>query len=311
MDVCKCTGNRMGNTGVPGGAKPYGKTIGLFFVPTFANDGSRNRIDCSVDFDDAYILARLNDPDPSKRWYPVMNLKNVAQPKADPVTQSIGDGTEFFIEEGIRSFSTEIFKDAVTQYLGKLKQGGCASLSVFKIDNCGQPQGEENTPGFLDPILLADETFNAFMQFATDTTIQSIIMNFQFDKLVRDEALRYISAESIVPDLRKVTGLIDLTGTTSAVTTLGATVTIVTDYGTCGAAIPFKSGVQADFVDNADTPSTVYNVTDDTSIPVTVDVTNAKTGAYVLTHAALIAKDIEVRLRKDGFEMVVAKYTTP
>jgi len=312
MDVCNCSGNSMGNTGSASGLKKWGKSIGFIMVPTFADDGTENRILCSDTFDEAYLTARLNDKDKSKRWYPVMNVKELDQPKADPVTQTLGDGTVLFVEEGVRTATMQIYKDATTVLLGALKQAGCSSFSVYKVDNCGQIQGEGITDGYVNPLVLADDTFNAFMNFATDTTQQSITLNWQYDKLVLDERLVYVPKSEIEPDLTKINGLVDLIGTTSNPATTGADIQILAKDNTCGAELPFKAAVQDDFVDNVYTPATVYNKTQDSSIAVTVDVSDAVNGNYVIAHAAQAPNDvIEVRLDVEGFEMAVATYVIP
>ena len=77
-DSCAC-GTVEVNTGEVQCFRKFRKTVGLIVVPLIANDGSVNSIDLSTTID---LTAKVQHTDSSKRFYPILDLKDVETPQA-------------------------------------------------------------------------------------------------------------------------------------------------------------------------------------------------------------------------------------
>jgi len=290
MGACPCNVS-FGNTGKANCEPIQDVTAKLIFVRTFADDGTKNAIPVGTEVDDAYITARLNDPDVSKRWYPSRRLVSVEDVRGDNTTESI-DGVDYITDKGQRTFVGFSPKtDSV--YLGKIAQGECGQFSVFTVDKSNRIIGETSTDGLnLYPVAIEEGTYYTRLVKTTQATVQKTEIGFTYSILANDADLRMILATG---DILGATGLLDVNAANSGESTTGFVSVLTLDYGYYGANLAVVGWLLADFA--------LYNVTQDTAVVIT-SVTEAPDGTYTFVIPAQTAAD-ELTLTgvKDGFEL--------
>lgn len=251
MALCKCnTGG--GNTGVPSCYGVFDVTKQAILVEYFNQTGGINGIDLSTlaggtVLDQAFLDARIKDLNPRTRWYPTPELKNITDERSDDIVEEFEDSSSVFIQEGARSFEGMIIKgDPVL--LGNLKSWRCLTVGVFFIDKSGNLIGKQTRAGFLDPILLQDDSFSASLIKGTDTTKQKDTIKFDVSQLEDDSDLRMIEASNVTANLLGVGGLVDVIAETPTnVATTGFDVQLNTPFGGVTSPIPAEGMTIADF----------------------------------------------------------------
>ena len=94
---CSCSG-KFSNTGIPN-VKPFGVTKTKYLVPLNADDGTRNGLDLTTALG-PQILAAVNNPDPSKRWYPFNDIQNNAPTESDANFETTDLGERYKTRNG-------------------------------------------------------------------------------------------------------------------------------------------------------------------------------------------------------------------
>ncbi len=312
MSLCSCDVS-LQNTGSPSCAPIMGVAANFILVPLIANDGTFNKIDPSATLNDAYFTALINEADDSKRWYPTGKLKNVTTDRADPILETFEDGSSVFIRDGIRNFTAMIIKGSF-ELAKQFNANRCSTFGIFIVDLDGNILGTTKTgSNYLYPIAVDAATFYAKPVFTTDTTIQKIMLQGQWDVLQKDDDLRMISASSITAaNIVNLKGLMNVyttivsTSTTTMVLDLYAKVgNIVTNY-------PIEGLVTADFV-SSDTGSTskMYNITDASDLTVTAAESTTIDGRYTLTYTGAVAAEVlQPLIKKNGLDGVTMLGTT-
>jgi len=312
MSLCSCDVS-LQNTGSPSCAPIMGVAANFILVPLIANDGTFNYIDPSATLNDAYFTALINEADDSKRWYPTGKLKNVTTDRADPILETFEDGSSVFIRDGIRNFTAMIIKGSF-ELAKQFNANRCSTFGIFIVDLDGNILGTtKSSDNYLYPIAVDAATFYAKPVFTTDTTIQKIMLQGQWDVLQKDDDLRMISASSIsAANIVNLKGLMNVyttivsTSTTTMVLDLYAKVgNIVTNY-------PIEGLVTADFV-SSDTGSTskMYNITDASDLTVTAAESTTIDGRYTLTYTGAVASEVlQPLIKKNGLDGVTMLGTT-
>ena len=312
MSLCSCDVS-LQNTGSPSCAPIMGVAANFILVPLIANDGTFNKIDPSATLNDAYFTALINEADDSKRWYPTGKLKNVTTDRADPILETFEDGSSVFIRDGIRNFTAMIIKGSF-ELAKQFNANRCSTFGIFIVDLDGNILGTtKSSDNYLYPIAVDAATFYAKPVFTTDTTIQKIMLQGQWDVLQKDDDLRMISASSIsAANIVNLKGLMNVyttivsTSTTTMVLDLYAKVgNIVTNY-------PIEGLVTADFV-SSDTGSTskMYNITDASDLTVSATESTTVDGRYTLTYTGAVASEVlQPLIKKNGLDGVTMIGTT-
>jgi hypothetical protein len=272
-----------------------------------ADDGSENSIDPTDTLNNAYFTNLINQADDSMRWYPSGALKNVTGERADPIMESFEDGSKVFIRQGVRTFTGMILKGGPV-LLNQLNSNRCSTFGVFMIDTDGSIYGKvKNDDGLLYPIEVQAASFNGKLVFTTDTTIEKIMLMFEWGVDERDEDLRMIQANSITGiNLSAVGGLIDVYYKSVSASPSTIVVDIFNNYGNFVTGSPIEGLVVADFI-SSDTLATskVYNITDNADITITtVTESNTVAGRYTLAMAAgIVASDVlQILVKKNGLD---------
>jgi len=309
MAVCKCDSGIV-NSGIPSCVSGFGRIVKLFFVYQTANDGTKNNILCSDVIDEAYLTAKLNEADPSKRWYPTDKISNVTEVRNDPTTETI-DNIDSIVEQGSRTFNGFFVGKAASTptYLKFLKSVECPSVMYFGIDVNGTIVGVETTEGgeaALTGINVQPQSMSSRPVPSTSTTIAKNELTFAVDSLVQDETIAYISADEITADLLNANGLIDVQlaeGNISG-TFEGFSVVASLVYGSVCNKLAYSGATElSDWA--------LYNVTQDTSVTA-LTITESPSGTYAFTFAPQLSGDvIRATVTKDGFSASVIEITFP
>ena len=292
MAGCNCNAG-LGNTGRPGCVPIQSVTSKLIMVPLNANDGTLNGIDLSAPLPTWNSL--VNEPDASKRWFPLPAFENVELPKAESQFEEANSGRMAFLREGKRSFSGELWgEDSTPTLLGKMKAGRCVNFGVYVVDVTGNLIGSK-VNGYLYPIPVDNQSWNPTFMFATDSTVQKIMLTFDFDRLFDDSTMYMITATEANLDFNTLTGLIDVNlVVASQVTTVSVTLDATFDYGTALNPILLQ-GV------TSTSDWEIFDVTNQISLGSPTGVSESPAGTYILLKTFVSGDDYTVSVVKDGF----------
>ena len=290
---CNCDSG-LSNSGQPNCVPIFSVTSGLIMVPLKANDGTLNGLDLSASV--PVWSSLINETDSSKRWFPIGAFENVELPKADSQFEEANSGKMAFLRQGKRSFSGELWsEDSTPTLLGKLQLNRCVDFGVYIVDVNGNLIGSK-ADGYLYPIPVDNPSFDPRFMFATDSTVQKLMIGFDVDRLFDESTMYMVTPEEAGVNFNDLDGLVDvnLTEDSLSATTLVTTATF--DYGTAYNPLKYKG---------ANSPSD-WDIYDSTGavVPLAVGgVSEAPDGTYSITLVGLSVGDVyEFRTSKDGFE---------
>ena len=250
---CGC-GGALGNTGSKS-CPLASKTRALILVATEAADGTLNKIPFAQAVDQAYLDARLNEADPTKRWYPITKLENVTNLREPSIFETSAGGKKAKTGTGIKSFFGERWKTPEI-YLGKLEQNVCAEMSAFVVDVAYDIRGKIiDTSGDLYPVEIDSDTWDPLYVEPIDTVTGKVSIAFDWSQDECDSEIRMIQNTDITANLKAMDGLFDIQGVVSNITTAGYTLTLNLEYGSVKALIPDTGLLLGDFVVNELSPT--------------------------------------------------------
>lgn len=297
---CKCDSG-LSNTGTPNCVTLQSVTSKLIMVPLEDATGVKNFLDLTTAPTVASITALINQSDATKRWFPLPAFEKVELPKADSTFEEAPSGRKLFIKQGKRSFTGEVW-NGTNQLLGKIQNNRCVEFGVYIVDVNGNLVGSK-IGNKLYPIPVDNQSFDAKMMFATDTTVQKIMVGFDFYRLFDESTMWMITSDELQGDFNAFEGLLDveLSKSSSTVTTL--VLDAVLDYGTALNPIKVLGLVAIDF--------TLKNTTTGVAIPITSVVagTGVNANRYTLTFASqTLLTPLTVLVQKTGY---VGELSTP
>lgn len=292
MAGCNCNAG-LGNTGRPGCVSIQSVTSKLIMVPLKANDGTLNGIDLTSPLPTWSSL--VNETDASKRWFPLPAFENVELPKAESQFEEANSGRMAFLREGKRSFTGELWgEDSTPTLLGKLKAGRCVEFGVYVVDVTGNLVGSK-VGNYLYPIPVDEQSWNPTFMFSTDSTVQKIMLTFDFDRLFDDSTMYMITADEAGIDFNTLSGLIDVNlKVGSQVANTSVTVKATFDYGTALNPILFQGATStSDWI--------FYDVTNQVSFGNPTGVSEVTPGVYTLLASFVTGDEYTVSVSKLGF----------
>ena len=304
MALCKCDDLGLGNTGLPNCQPLMGVDTLPILVPTYDSTGVKNTVPDGTVVDQAYLDARLNDADASKRWYPLTKIENATSERADAITETSAGGTNARIKSGVRTESFEIWKQSPT-LISKLEEAQCTDFSVFVVDNNGSLIGMcLDSSGDLFPVRIDKNTLDVKYTKATDTTVAKIVLSYQWAEVEKDSDLSMIAEGEITADLLSAKGLLDINSTFSNVGQTSLEVKLETEYGSKSNKVKDSGLLAGDF--------TLFNVTDSLAVAI-ISSTETASGCYTLTYASQdVAEVLQLTPSKAGrdYTSVVADVQT-
>jgi hypothetical protein len=292
---CKCDLG-LSNTGTPNCITIQSVTSKLILVPLINSAGGYNSI--SLSGTTSFIVNdKINEEDATKRWFPLGTFENVTMEKAESSFEEAPSGKKVFIKQGKRSFAGELWSTTPT-LLGKIQDNRCVEFGVYIVDVNGNLIGLNQNQGNLRPIPVDNQSFDARLMFATDTTIQKIMVAFDFDRLVDESQLWMITpsdAENF--NFNNVEGLLDVRLFTENATENGFSVLAQLDYGTGGNEIKvkglkFESGLQ-DFTVDIDGLPISYSEAD--------FLATDNLYSFVFNSPKPVGSKIDIKINKDGY----------
>jgi len=299
MASCTCDYS-LQNTGTPN-CEPIQKyTIGAILVPILDSTGTANFLSATVAITPAIIFARLNQTDASKRFYPLMNLKNATSEKGENIVETFDDQSAYIIAEGIRSDMFILAAKSPT-LVGKINSFQCEDMGVYYVDKAGNLVGMTDSAGNLFPIKIQKGTLSSIYTFPTSTTVAKITVKYQFEA---DELDENLAMATNTVNWSTINGLLDVNAVYSAPSTTTFVAAFTYDYGYANAKNPVTGLVAADFA--------LYNVTDSASVTIISAVESTTTkGTYTFTFAAQTSLDV-LRLSgsRSGFDFSSIDDTT-
>jgi len=261
MALCKCDNLGLGNTGLPNCQPLMGVDTLPILVPTYDSTGVKNTVPSGTVVDQAYIDAKINEADASKRWYPLVKIENATSERADAITETSAGGTNARIKSGIRTESFEIWKQSPT-LISKLEEAQCTEFSIFVVDNCGSLVGMcLDSTGDLFPVRIDKNTLDVKYVKATDTTVAKLVLSYQWLEVEKDSNLSMIASDEITGDLLSAKGLLDINVVYSAESLTGFVATLSTEYGSKSNKVKDSGLLIADF--------SLFNVTQASSVTIT------------------------------------------
>jgi hypothetical protein len=261
-------------------------------VPLTANDGTLNGIDLSAPLPTWNSL--INEPDASKRWFPLPAFENVELPKAESQFEEANSGRMAFLREGKRSFTGELWgEDSTPTLLGKMKAGRCVNFGVYVVDVTGNLIGSK-VGGYLYPIPVDNQSWNPTFMFATDSTVQKIMLTFDFDRLFDDSTMYMITATEAGVDFNTLVGLIDVNLVVVSSSTSDVVLTASFDYGTALNPILLQGVTGL-------TDWSFFDVSAQAAYGNPTAVSESPQGTYTLLKTLVTADTYTVSVVKDGF----------
>ena len=288
---CDClTG--LSNTGRPSCVDTFSVTSGLIMVALKGNDGVLNGIDLSASVPTWSDL--INQSDASKRWIPIGSFENVELPKADSLFEEANSGKMAFLRQGKRSFSGELWsEDSTPTLLGKLQNNRCVDFGVYIVDVNGNLIGSKSN-GFLYPIPVDNPSFDPKFAFATDSTVQKLMIAFDVYRLFDESTMSMITTTEAGINFNDLDGLVDVVLAEVSLTSTLLTATAVFQYGTAYNPLKYKGALLADWA--------IYDSTNTIVVGGVSGNAEAPDGTYALTLSGLTTGDVyELRTAKDGF----------
>lgn len=290
MAGCNCNVG-LSNTGRPGCVPLQSITSKLIMTPLQDSLGNKNGIDLLTalpTWDDL-----VNETDPSKRWFPIPEFENVELAKADSQFEEANSGRMAFLRQGKRSFAGELWGDDSTPtLLGKLTAGRCVQFGVYIVDVNGNLIGSKQGD-FLYPIPVDEQSWDPKFMFATDSTVQKIMLGFDFNRLFDESTMYMITSTEANYNFNDLQGLIDVNFlNTVEVANTSLTFDASFDYGTALNAIKLQGALLADFE--------LYNNTSSSTVTIT-SVTEVVPGQYTLAYVFVTGDSYTVSIIKQGF----------
>jgi hypothetical protein len=264
----------------------------LIFVPTYAADGTRNKIANDAIFTQVTMQALIDQADATKRWYPTPLLENVMSERAESTYETGSTGRRYKTKKGVRSYSFDIMNQWGL-YQAVFEQFECAEMSFFIVDANGGLIGLDaaTDDGYRYPIRISKDSMDATLVTPEPDKTVKIHVSFEFDEREKDSLLRIMEYTSTVMTANplEAEGLNAVYSTMISNTTTAAVVDLyaVHNGGTLK-KVPITGLVVTDFYDvRGGASSKAYNVTDSSAIALSsVSESSTIPGRYTLTYGA-------------------------
>ena len=272
-----------GNTGIGDNAKTIAKTVGAFFVPTVADDGTTNVLPIGGAPALIDLETYLNNSDPSKRWYPLMGLKDVAIDPSAADYKTYGDKSKDLLgTNGNRVYSfkgTVAFKDALAGLQKNLQRFACREMSVFLVTVEDSIFGEMIST---DLVPVEIRAFDPVGMFANDSANAEISITFDFYSEFQYGRLRQMCPDNFTYFPSRAKGLRTVNFNYTVAGASSSTVVLTTDFANGFIAQDVHGLIAADFSINNNT----------TGLAVTIlTVTETANTDYVITYASQTVAD--------------------
>jgi hypothetical protein len=311
---CRCAGQPL-NPGQAGCIPMAGRDKYLILFDYINSDGDYNGVPAGTVLNQAWITAKLNETDMTKRWYIFPEIFSLEAGVPENETEEI-DGIPFPTGEEIKQpFSYSHVKEEATPSLKAVYDSlKCRDLGMLTITISGQLAGMNNS-GDLIGIHLQQGTLSAQYKQAVKGEVQKMMVSAVVDELENDANRDYIPATSIAYSAKKWFALQPLEIVFTEVSQSGQDEIVFKlnhMYGSLADKTPITGIVTNDFSpDNGVTDGRVYNVTDTANVVCTVVEDTVVEGKYTMTLASpqTVGDEIEIKIFKEGYAMQTVTVT--
>jgi len=285
------------------------------FMHYKASDATLNGIPAGTVINKAFVEAKLNHIDETKRWWVFPQFENLVSPPPTAETEEIGGKPIPTGEELKAPITWDHFGGEANPALKACYDSiKCEELGVIFVTFSGQLNGMNDGDGNLVSIKLQQGTLSAQYSPPVKGTVQKIMCSMMIDELENDANRDYIDTAQIAYPAKNWFALqpIEVIASSSA-NAGGLTIDVYFHslYGGVGKKKPVV-GVATSWlsVDGGVTPGKVYNETDAAAITATV-AAGAEDGEAVITMAPgqTIGDVIRIELFKTGYHMRPLKVT--
>lgn len=265
----------------------------LYYQSVYDSVGNENKVLSTETPSQAWIEAKLNDPDPLKRWYPVTGIKNINPSSTEPTFKTFDDKTKELTSRPVRSLSFEKNKATMADFKF-FNSCDCQEWGIYELDLAGNLIGYKKADGNLYGKKLSKGSVSITEMSAKDgSNSQTIMVQFDWDRDMTMANEGYITADSMGIDLALYSrGLVDykMTKVSRTLTSL-----VLKFEHPSGAILPadgkfYQSLVIGDFKD----PSGAYGITGavnsvlfdktaNANVTISSVVFNSATNEYTLT----------------------------
>lgn len=307
MEACTC-GGRLGNTGIDNCVIEFKATNNFILIPTYDGSNVKNFIDISdpTTLGDDVLAKTQATTDALERLYPLPFAENITREKTERITETPASGNIYNVQDGLRQNHMEFFgQNASFSFMRELKLFGCTQLSYYSVDIAGTLEGyvDDSEPTKFYPLPMMNNSFYQMYAYATDTTIQKLMLDFNQKRNFDESQIYYLTASDLGYPATDLVGLIPITITASDVTTTGVTLTVLRPSQSAVSTKPFTGLVAGDFE--------IHDVTGSASVTITGS-TEVSDGVYELTYADVPgANEFTATATKAGFAFDTAEYGDP
>ena len=303
---CSC-GGRLGNTGIDNCVIEFKTTNNFILVSTYKADSTKNFINLTTPATvGAAVLALTQaSTDSLERLYPLPFAEGITREKSDRTTDTAPSGNIYNVQDGLRQNHMEFYgQNASFSFMRELDKFGCTQLSYYAVDVAGTLEGyvDEDEPTKFYPVPMMNNSFYAMYAYATDTTIQKLMLDFNMKRNFDESQMYYLTAADLGYPATDLVGLIPVTMTASDITTTGVTLTVLRPSQSAVATRPLTGLLPADFtvVQSDGTPVAVLTSPEISS------------GVYALTYADVVGTDTyTASASKVGFAIADVDYIDP
>jgi hypothetical protein len=264
----------------------------LIFVPTFAADGTRNKISNSAIFTQVTMQALIDQADATKRWYPTPLIENISGERAASNFETGSTGRRYKAKKGVRTFAFEVMNE-YGMGQAAYEQFACTEMSFFIVDSNGALIGLDASTDdtYRYPMRISKDSMDVILGMPMPDKSVKIAISFEFDAREQDSLIRMMEFVPTVmtADVLNAEGLNAVYSTMITNTTTAAVVDLYAIHnGGVLKKVPITGLLVADFYDvRGGASSKAYNVTDSSAIALT-SVTESSTipGRYTIVWGA-------------------------
>lgn len=305
---CQCAGKPL-NPGQKGCLPMEGRYKFIIYFDKTDSTGAFNSVTAGTVMNQAYVTAKLNHVDLTKRWYIAPEIFSLEAPAAEKETED-RDGLPIPTGEEIKqpvkyNHSKEEANPALIAFYDSM---ACRDLAFFAVTNKGQLVGMNDGLGNLIGIAIQQGTLSAQWGQPVKGSLQKIMVSFLVDELENDANRDFIDSSDIAYDAKRWVNLQPIQILMFLQSQSGQDTfvyKIQKMYGSVGFKSHYTGLLTVDISpDNGVTTGTVYNETTAANVVVTLtEDTIAET--YELTLAAPASPDdvIAINVFKSGVSM--------
>ena len=311
---CQCAGTPL-NPGQPGCIPLVGRDKFPIFFPYTDDTGALNGIPAGTVLDEAFLIAKLNETDASKRWYVFPEMFNIDTPPAENETEDI-DGVGVPTGEEIKQTASfmhvgEEANPALKAAYDSLK---CQDLGVIFGTFKGQLNGMNDGAGNLVGIHVKQGTLSAQYAPPVKGAVQKMMVSYLVDDLENDANRDFINSDAIAYPVKNwfTNQPLEIIALEISSAVAAATFTLDSMYGGVGRKKPIEGIVTADISpDLGGTTGEAYNVTQAANESGTLVESGTVPGQYVFTYTAPITLGdvIDIDVFKAGYHMRTLRLT--